>query len=298
LETESDTIFAVRWLFHIAARGAAPASPAREGFVHCSYRDAVVESARLHFPPETDLTVLQIDPRRVGARVAEDDTPRGKMPHVYGTIPRDAVRATLELSDVAGAPDVVTGTRFGFVAFPGMTLLDLVGMYDPISRVATMGFDPSATCAIVSAGGETVFSDGRAKLVVDRVRPPLDEFDVVLVAGGLATRTLQEDEGVARWLAAFPPNRILASVCTGALLLGAAGRLRGRRATTHATALHLLARHGATAVSERVVDEGTVVTGAGVTAALELGLHIVRRLYGAEAARSIAEQMEMRDGNL
>ncbi len=283
----------MRWLFHIAGRNAAPASPGNEGFVHCSYRDEVAESARLHFPHGADLVVFQIDPRRVGARVAEDDTPRGKMPHVYGSIPRDAIRATLELSEVPAAPDAVTGTRFAFIAFPGMTLLDLVGMYDPISRIASMGFDPSAACIIASTGDATVFADAAAKLVVQRTRPPLDEFDVILVAGGLAARRLQENEEVVRWLASFPPNRIAASVCTGALLLGAAGRLRGRRATTHSTALSLLAHHGATAVSERVVDEGTVVTGAGVTAALDVGLHLVRRLHGDEVARRIADQMEM-----
>jgi cyclohexyl-isocyanide hydratase len=284
----------MRWLFHIVERGAPPTPPGAEGFVHCSYRDAVAETARIHFPRDAKLQVLQVDPRRVGARIEDAPTPRGPMPHVFGPIPSDAIRATLDLGDVAAAPDAVTGTRFVFVAFSGMTLLDLVGMHDPIARLASMRIDPASTSTIVSLDGTTVFEEAGARLVVDRVRGPLDEFDVLLVAGGLATRKLQDDPDVARWLATFPENRIAVSVCSGALLLGAAGRLRGRRATTHASALPLLARHGATAVTERVVDEGTVITGAGVTSALDIGLHVVRRLYGEEAARRIADQMEMR----
>ena len=73
------------------------------------------------------------------------------------------------------------------------------------------------------------------------------------------------------WLAAFPASRLAASVCTGALLLGAAGRLRGRRATTHATAMDLLEAFGATAVRARIVNEGDVVTAGGVTSGIDLG---------------------------
>jgi cyclohexyl-isocyanide hydratase len=112
------------------------------------------------------------------------------------------------------------------------------------------------------------------------------------VPGGLGACALARDPGVAAYLAAFPTNRVIASVCTGALLLGAAGRLRGKRATTHARHLVDLEPFGAHAVSERVVDEGQVVTAGGVTAGIELGLHLVLRLAGEEVARAIASQME------
>jgi cyclohexyl-isocyanide hydratase len=131
-------------------------------------------------------------------------------------------------------------------------------------------------------------------LVAGRYRPALDDFDVLVVPGGPSARSLvQDDPTVASYLALFPHNRLLASVCTGALLLGAAGRLRGRRATTHASAFGDLAAHGAVAVRERVVDEGTIVTAAGVTAGIDLGLHLVERLEDAEVAAAIAERMEV-----
>jgi uncharacterized protein (DUF952 family) len=99
----------MRWLFHIVEEGAAPALPGPEGFVHCSYRDDVAESARLYFRAGARLDVLQIDPRRLGGvRVEEAETPRGKMPHVLGEVPPGAVRKRLALADVPAAPDVVT----------------------------------------------------------------------------------------------------------------------------------------------------------------------------------------------
>jgi cyclohexyl-isocyanide hydratase len=299
----------MRWLFHAStladwerARAAGtlvPASLAREGCVHTSYRVGVAASARLYLPKGEPLAVLAIDPRRLDARIEVVDTPRGPMPHVHGAIPRDAVAEAWELAaferavDRGEAPDRVTGSRFGFVAFEGMTLLDLVGALDPVARIASMGFDPASTCEVIGVSGDAVWEGAGAALRVARVRPPLDAFDVLVIPGGPAARALAEDREIAAWLATFPANRLAASVCTGALLLGAAGRLRGRRATTHASALDRLAAFGATAVRERVVDEGQLVTAGGVTCALDLGLHLVRRIEGDETAARIALQMEM-----
>jgi cyclohexyl-isocyanide hydratase len=218
------------------------------------------------------------------------------MPHIHGSVPSDAiaeVRTEEEFAaDFDRAPDGVKGTRFGFVAFAGMTLLDLVGPLDAVSRIASMGFDETSR-AVVVAAHEHSWRHFEAELRVERVRPPLDEFDVLVVPGGLAARALVHDRAVVDWIAGFPRNRLAASVCTGALLLGAAGRLRDRRATTHASALDLLADYGATAISARVVDEGDVVTAAGVTSGIDLGLHLVKRFAGTDARGRIAKQMEV-----
>ncbi|MDB4997387.1 MAG: ThiJ/PfpI domain protein [Myxococcaceae bacterium] len=297
----------MRWLYHVAtARDAAPflagevgalapASLAAEGFLHASYQDKVEESARLYFPAGEPLVVHQIDPRRIlDLRVEVAATPRGPMPHVHAAVPRDAVRRTLSVDEVAHAPDRVTGTRFVFVTFGGMTLLDLVGVLDPVSRLASMTFDPTSTSRIVTLDATTPWASAGAALIVEHVRPSLEDSDVLVVVGGPPTRTLVEDPEVAAWLASFPHNRLVTSVCTGALLLGAAGRLRGRRATTHHVALDLLARWGATAVRERVVTDGNVMTAGGVTSGLDLGVAIVRRLEGDDVADAIARQMELR----
>ena len=306
----------MRWLFHVLHAEAAsfsdrswgsdgryrPASLEREGFIHASYRDAVLESARLYFPAGADLRVLAIDPRRLDVPVEGARTPRGPMPHVCGSIPGDAVRI-LTVDRVSEHADRVTGTRIGFCAFGGMTLLDLVGPLDALSRIASMGFDPTTSCEVFaltrpeddpSSADVVTWRGSSASLVAGRYRPPLDELDVLVVPGGPSTRSLvQGDPTIATYLASFPHNRLLASVCTGALLIGAAGRLSGKRATTHASAIDDLASFGATAVRERVVDEGNLVTAAGVTSGIDLGLHLVERLEGVEAADAIAERMEV-----
>lgn len=288
-----------RFLFHLcdaepAAWPYAPASLGAEGFVHCSFKDAVRESARVHFGGRTDLCVLCIDPRRAGARVEAAPTPRGPMPHVFGAVPRDAVVRALPLDELDACPDAVAGTRFGFVAFRGMTLLDLVGVHDPIARIAGMGFDPSTSCEVFAAHDGPLWAADGARYACDRVRPDLSAFDVLVVPGGPGARALVDDAEVVAWLRTFPPNRLAVSVCTGALLLGAAGRLRGKRATTHASALDRLAEHGATASRERVVDEGDVITAGGVTSGLDAGLHVVRSVAGDAVADRVAAQMEWR----
>jgi putative intracellular protease/amidase/uncharacterized protein (DUF952 family) len=307
----------MRWLFHVVRAedlgwGSdgryAPASLAHEGFIHASYKDVVVESARLYFPAEdlASLRVLAIDPRRLDVPVQVSDTPRGPMPHIHGSIPVDAVRM-IDLDGVEAHADDVVGTRIALVAFPGMTLLDLVGPLDALSRIATMGFDPSTTCEVVALarrrdGGDldadppVVWSAWGGELVTARYRPSLESFDVLVVPGGPATRELERDEEAIGWLQTYPANRLVASVCTGSLLLGASGRLNGKRATTHHKMMEELARFGATAVAERVVDEGQLVTAGGVTSGIELGLHLVKRLAGDDACATIAAQMEVRSG--
>jgi uncharacterized protein (DUF952 family) len=102
-------------LYHVLGADVALADPfsppnlVQDGYVHCSFRDAVVESARLYFPAGARLRVLQIDPRRVRCEVRVVDTPRGPMPHVHGAIPRAAIVRELSLDQVADAPDEVSG---------------------------------------------------------------------------------------------------------------------------------------------------------------------------------------------
>jgi putative intracellular protease/amidase/uncharacterized protein (DUF952 family) len=297
----------MRWLFHLVrpedlSWGSdgryAPPSLATEGFIHASHKDAVRESAVLYFK-DTELAklrLLAIDPRRLDRPVELAETPRGPMPHIHGSIPVDAVRV-LDLDAIDTHPDVVTGTRILLLAFTGMTLLDLVGPLDALSRIASMGFDKATTCevAALTRGGDptVVWSAWGAALVTKRYRPALESFDVLVVPGGPGTRELEHDADVIAYLATFPINRLTTSVCTGSLLLGAAGRLQGKRATTHHKWMAELARFGALAVEERVVDEGQLVTAGGVTSGIELGLHLVRRLAGDEAHAAIAKQMEV-----
>lgn len=103
----------MRWLYHVLRVDDPvndpyrPASLGREGFVHCSFRDAAAQSARLYFPVGAALTVLQIDPRHLGCEVRVAATPRGPMPHVHGPIPRAAIVRRWAVDQLDGAPDAI-----------------------------------------------------------------------------------------------------------------------------------------------------------------------------------------------
>lgn len=180
--------------------------------------------------------------------------------------------------------------RFAFVAFDGLTALDLVGGFDPLTRLGTMGFADDLGWDLVGPA-ETATATGGLTLDVDRVRPDLGHYDLVYVPGGYATRELVDDGALVDWLASAGDADLVAAVCTGALLLGAAGLLDGRRATTHPSAYDRLAAH-CEVVEDRVVDDGDVVTARGVTSSVDLGLYLVERLADAETRAAVQTQMD------
>jgi transcriptional regulator GlxA family with amidase domain len=155
-----------------------------------------------------------------------------------------------------------------------------------------MRFDDATTCTVVCDVHGNSFRIEGATLRTNIVRPDLSQFDVLVIPGGPSTRVLEKDAGVIEWLRTFPSNRLVVSVCTGALLLGAMGRLHGKRATTHASAIDRLPEYGASLAPGRVVRDGQVITSGGVTAGIDAGLYVVRHLMGEEVMTKTARQME------
>jgi len=184
--------------------------------------------------------------------------------------------------------------RIAFLVFPRLTFLDLVGGYDALRRVATMSIDPEVTHRIVGTEPEIADETGLV-MKPDAVYEDLAPFDLLYVPGGLGTRLLMDDRRLIDYLRTWGAERPLASVCTGALLLGRAGYLRELRATTHHRAYDLLRPLCREVVTDRrIVDEGRVVTAGGVASSLDLGLYLVEKFWGADARLKIAAQMEYR----
>src|SRR6266581_3904639 len=181
--------------------------------------------------------------------------------------------------------------RAAFVVFDGLTTLDLIGLYDPVTRLRSMGFRPDFAwefCAL-----QPRVSDDRGfEIQATQVGNTLEQFDVLIVPGGFATRELTSDSQFMEWFGTAAAVPLKVSVCTGALLLGAAGWLRGCPATTHPSAYSDLAEYCLEVRHDRVVDAGGVITGRGVTAALDVGLTVVERLAGSDAREIIARQMD------
>ncbi|WP_458189371.1 DJ-1/PfpI family protein [Haladaptatus sp. NG-WS-4] len=179
--------------------------------------------------------------------------------------------------------------HIAFVAYDGMTALDFVGVYDPLTRLDTMGFCDDVSWD-VCARTERVTANAGLEIVPDVVDEPLSEYDVLVVPGGFVARELAEDDGFVSWLASADAEWVI-SVCTGSLLLGAAGFLDGKRATTHPDAFDRLAEY-CEVVEERVVWDGRVVTAGGVTSGIDLGLALVAELEDEETRDAIATQMD------
>ncbi|SFQ60031.1 DJ-1/PfpI family protein [Amycolatopsis arida] len=177
-----------------------------------------------------------------------------------------------------------------FVVYPGLTLLDLAGPLQVLTPLAVAGY------RVLTVGERATPHDTDTPLAITPTHTFADvpTPDVVVVPGGAApTLRAMADERLLDYLrTASAHATVLASVCTGALLLGAAGLLDGRRATTHWVMRDQLAALGATPVAERWVEDGPVLTAAGVAAGIDMALHLVTRLEGADIARTIQFAVE------
>ena len=181
--------------------------------------------------------------------------------------------------------------KIAFIVFDRMTSLDFIGFYDPVTRLKSMKIVEDMEWRICSPRQQVV-DDRGLKIAADAVAEPLDSYDMLFVPGGFGSRSLQHDHDFVEWLKTAASARLKVSVCTGALLLGAAGYLQGRRATTHPSAYQELEAYCGTVVQDRVVDEGDVITARGVSSAIDAGLHVVQKIAGADARTRIAAQMD------
>ena len=167
--------------------------------------------------------------------------------------------------------------------YEGFTALDAVGPYEVLSRL------PGAEVRFVGfEEGPVRTENGQLALHVDAELEELREPEVICVPGGLGTRALLDDERLLGWIRhAHEHSQWTTSVCTGSLLLGAAGILEGLDATSYWLELETLAQFGARPVGERVVEQGKVITAAGVSAGIDMALYLVKRIYGDEAAQAV-----------
>lgn len=178
-----------------------------------------------------------------------------------------------------------------FVLFDRLTALDFVGAYDPLTRLRSMGFVPDFTWDLCARQANVVDDRGLI-LTAGKVGEPLSGYDLLVVPGGYGTRDLQTHAGFLAWLRTADAVPLKAAVCTGSLLLGAAGFLAGKPATTHPAAFADLGQYAQVDTTRRVVDAGNVVTARGVSAGIDLGLHLVQRLAGVAVAKKVATQMD------
>ncbi|HEY4043680.1 MAG TPA: DJ-1/PfpI family protein [Rhodopila sp.] len=179
-----------------------------------------------------------------------------------------------------------THLQIGSLLFEGVDQIDLTGPFEVLSRM------PNATYRIYGKTAEPVRDLKGLRLTPDAALADAPPLDVLHVPGGFGQEAMMEDAEVLEWIRRQAAGaRSVFSVCTGALLCGAAGLLRGRRATTHWASFHLLRLFGAIPVNQRVVVDGNWVFAAGVTAGIDGALRLAALLRGDDAAQTIQLQM-------
>lgn len=175
----------------------------------------------------------------------------------------------------------------GIIVFPDVTQLDATGPWEVFAST------PGMRVLTVSKTRDPVRAKGGLRLLADVTFADCPPLDIVCVPGGPGANVAMEDEEILDFLRVRAPGlRYLTSVCTGALVLGAAGLLRGRRATTHWSAHDLLAGLGAIPTAGRVVRDGNVVTGGGVTAGIDFALTVVAEIFGSDVAQMVQLGLE------
>ena len=172
--------------------------------------------------------------------------------------------------------------RIGLLLFPDITQLDLTGPYEVFTKF------PEAEVRLIWKTLEPIKAGGGMRIVPDTTFVDCPQLDLVCVPGGAGMNPLMEDAETLAFLRRQAAGaRYVTSVCTGALVLGAAGLLKGKRAATHWMSRDMLKAFGATPVAERVVVDGNVITGGGVTAGIDFALKVAAEAFGEDLAKSI-----------
>jgi cyclohexyl-isocyanide hydratase len=175
-----------------------------------------------------------------------------------------------------------------FALFPGVTQLDFTGPHQVFSSL------PGANVILASAAGGVIEAGGGMTFAGLKRLADIPECDLICVPGGMGVtdNAIRDAEFLRQLRRLADGARYVTSVCTGALALGAAGLLRGKRAATHWAWRELLVPFGATPDPGRVVRDGNVITGGGVTAGIDFALSVVAELAGPETAQAIQLQIE------
>jgi cyclohexyl-isocyanide hydratase len=177
--------------------------------------------------------------------------------------------------------------RVGLLLFPKITQLDLAGPYEVFCRM------PGAAVHLLWKDTQPIKSEWGLELRPDTSFDDCPTLDVLCIPGGPGAFELLGDDVVVNAIRTIAQqSRCVTSVCTGAFLLGAAGLLAGRRATTHWASRELLRGFGAIPDDSRIVVDGNLITSGGITSGIDFGLHIAAQLVGVEQAKQIQLAME------
>lgn len=181
--------------------------------------------------------------------------------------------------------------NIAFIVYDDLTLLDFAGAFDPVTRLKSMGFISDLEYDVCAIEDKIRAFEG-IEIIPDKVGNDLSEYDYVFVPGGSGVMKLISDSRFLSWIHTVSAKTMMVSVCGGSLVLGVAGFLKGKKATTHSSLMMYLKKFTEHVSDSRIVEDGKVITARGVTSAIDLGLYLCEKIAGVEAREKIQKQMD------
>jgi len=183
--------------------------------------------------------------------------------------------------------------KIAYIIFDGITWLDLIGVYDPISRLKSLNYIPDLTWDICSYT-ESAKDNFGLEIKATRIHQTLVGYDAIIVPGGFGTRQWQFDTGFISWIKTANDTVYKISICTGSLILGAAEFLVGKKATTNYQQYEALRPYCKEVLQDRIVEDGNVITAGAVSASIDLGLYLCNKWSGQYASKEIRKRIDYR----
>jgi cyclohexyl-isocyanide hydratase len=181
--------------------------------------------------------------------------------------------------------------KLAYIIFDGITLLDFIGIYDPLSRLKSMNYLPDLSWDVCSYS-ETAKDIFGLEIKSTKIKNSLADYDGVIIPGGHGTRQLQSDNSFIDWIKTADKVKYKISICTGSLILGAAGFLKHKTATTNFLEYETLRPYCKKVSTDRIVEDGNTITAAAVSASIDLGLFLCNKWAGQDAAKEIRKRMD------
>lgn len=181
--------------------------------------------------------------------------------------------------------------KIAFIVYDDLTLLDFAGAYDPITRLKTMGFKNDLEYDVCALKEKVKAFEG-IEIIPDKINNDLTVYDYIFIPGGNGIMKLISDSGFLQWIRNISENAVMTSVCGGSLILGMAGFLKGKKATTHPSLMMYMDKFTDKKSDSRIVEDKNVITARGVTSAIDLGLYICEKIAGTDIREKIQKQMD------
>ncbi len=181
--------------------------------------------------------------------------------------------------------------KIAFVIFDGITWLDFIGIYEPISKLKSLNYLPDLTWDICSFT-ETASDNFGLEIKPNKIKESLSNYDVVVIPGGFGTRKLIADKEFIEWIKTSSTASFKISICTGSLVLGAAGFLKNKIATTHFDEYETLNQFCKEVKQDRIVEDCNVITAGAVSSSIDLGLYLCKKWAGQKAEIEIRKRMD------